>query len=59
MKKFNGFDLGIRVKEVNDKIKVIIISAYENIDGNLFSFELLQKPILLQIFLAQVNSYIN
>jgi two-component SAPR family response regulator len=59
MKKFNGFDLGIRVKEVNDKIKVIIISAYENIDCNLFSFELLQKPILLQIFLAQVNSYIN
>jgi two-component SAPR family response regulator len=59
MKKFNGFDLAIRVKEVNDKIKVIIISAYENMDGNLFSFELLQKPILLQVFLAQVNRYIN
>src|SRR5215208_5832615 len=25
MKKLNGFDLAIRVKEVNDKIKVIII----------------------------------
>jgi two-component SAPR family response regulator len=51
--------LAIRVKEVNDKIKVIIISAYENIDGNLFNFELLQKPILLQVFLAKVNSYLN
>jgi DNA-binding NtrC family response regulator len=59
MKKLNGFDLAIRVKKVNDKIKVIIISAYENIDGNLFNFELLQKPILLQAFLAKVNRYLN
>jgi two-component system cell cycle sensor histidine kinase/response regulator CckA len=59
MKKLNGCDLAIRIKEMNDKIKVILISAYENIEGNTLNFELLQKPIPLQLLIEKVNSYVK
>ena len=50
MKKLNSCELANSIKEMNDKIKVIVISAYENIEGNTLILELLQKPIPLQLF---------
>ena len=45
MPEINGCELGKKIKEIDDKIKVIIITAYENIIENTFDFELIKKPI--------------
>jgi DNA-binding NtrC family response regulator len=49
----------IKVKELNHKIQVIIITAYENIDGNVLNFEHINKPITIQILLEKVNDYLK
>ena len=49
MKKLNSCELANSIKEMNDKIKVIVISAYENIEGNTLNLELLQKPISIKV----------
>lgn len=59
MKKLNGCDLGIKIKELNNNIKVILISSYESIEGNRLGFELLNKPILIQTLLKKVKTYIK
>ena len=59
MKKLNSCELAKSIKEMNGKIKVIVISAYENIEGNTLNLELLQKPIPLQLLIEKVNSYIK
>jgi len=38
MNKMNGCELGIKVKELNNNIQVILITAYESIDGNILNF---------------------
>jgi two-component SAPR family response regulator len=59
MKKLNSCKLAKSIKEMNDKIKVIVVSPYENIQGNTLNLELLQKPIRLQLLIEKVNSYIK
>jgi two-component SAPR family response regulator len=55
----NGCELGIKVKELNHKIQVILITAYENIDGNVLNFEHINKPITIQTLLGKVNDYLK
>lgn len=57
MSKLNGCKLGIKVKELNDKIQVLFISAYSNIECNKLNFELLNKPIPIQTLIDKVNEY--
>ena len=45
MKQLAGFNLGLRIKESNYKIKVILINVHEYFEGNSISFELFQKPL--------------
>ena len=52
-------NLGIKLKGLNNNIQVILITAYENIDGNILNFERLKKPITLQILLEKVNNYLK
>lgn len=59
MTGLNGCELGIKVKELNNKIKVILISAYENIEDNRLSFELLAKPIQIQKLIKKVMMYVK
>ncbi len=60
MPYLNGFELGTKVKELNGNIKVILISAYDNIeDNNRLNFELLKKPVTLQKLLDIVNVSLN
>lgn len=49
MKQLAGFNLGLRIKESNYKIKVILINAHEYIEGNSINFELFQKPLFTKI----------
>ena len=59
MPNLNGCELGTKVKELNNDIKVILISAYANIeDNNNLNFELLRKPLKLQKLVDTVNVYL-
>lgn len=53
----NGCEFGIKVKELNRNIKVILISAYDSIEdnNNKLNFELHRKPVTLQKLLDIVN----
>jgi two-component SAPR family response regulator len=57
MSKLNGYNLGIKVKELNNKIKILLISTYENIECNKLNFELLNKPIPIETLIDKVNEY--
>jgi DNA-binding NtrC family response regulator len=59
MPNLNGCELGAKVKELNRNIKVILISAYDNIEDNNLNFELLRKPIKIQQLLDRVNISLN
>lgn len=59
MSKLNGCALGIKVKELNDKIKVLLISAYENIECSILNYEMLNKPIPIQTLIDKVNRYMK
>lgn len=59
MNKMNGCELGIKVKELNNNIQVILITAYESIDGNILNFEHINKLITIQILLEKVNDYLK
>lgn len=45
MPEINGCELGIKTKEIDEKINVIIITAYENIIEDTNNFEVIKKPI--------------
>ena len=60
MPKLNGCELGTKVKELNENIKVIIISSYDSIENNnKLNFELLKKPVKLQKLLDIVKVSLN
>ena len=49
MPKLNGCELELKLKELNNNIKVILISAYENIEDNKLNIKLYHKPIPVKI----------
>lgn len=59
MPEINGCELGTKIKEIDEKIKVIIITAYENIVEDIDDFEVIKKPIstikLLELVANNVN----
>jgi two-component SAPR family response regulator len=60
MPYLNGCEVGNKVKEFNENIKVILISAYDSIeDNNKLNFELLRKPVTLQKLLDIVTASLN
>ena len=59
MPDLNGCELCAKVKELNRNTKVILISAYDNIEDNKLNFELLRKPIKIQRLLDRVNASLN
>ena len=59
MNKMNGCELGIKVKELNHNIQVMLITAYDNIDGNVLNFEHINKPTTIRILLEKVSGYMK
>jgi len=57
----NGCELGTKVKELNENIKVILISAYDSIEdnNNKLNFEFHRKPVTLQQVLDIVDVSLN
>jgi DNA-binding NtrC family response regulator len=58
MPEINGCELGTKIKEIDEKIKIIIITAYENIIENA-DFELIKKPISTTKLLEVVANNID
>jgi len=60
MPEINGCELATKIKEIDEKINIIIITAYENIIENTVNFELIKKPIstvkLLEIVAKNVQN---
>ena len=62
MPYLNGFELGTKVKELNENIKVILISSYDSIEddnNNKLNFEFHRKPVTLQKLLDIVDVSLN
>ena len=59
MPHLNGYEFALRIKELNKKIKIILISAYNNIKDYKGEFELLKKPIPIQTLIDKVNENIK
>ena len=59
MNKMNGCELGIKVKELNHNIQVMLITAYDNIDSNVLNFEHINKPTTIRILLEKVSGYMK
>ena len=59
MPEINGSELATKIKEIDEKIKIIIITAYENIIENTFDFELIKKPISTTKLLEVVADKLN
>ena len=55
MPKMNGYEFSLKIKELNNNIKIILISAYDNIEGYKGEFELLKKPIPVQTLIDKVK----
>ena len=52
MPKLNGYEFGLKIKELNNNMK---ISAYDNIESYKGEFEFLKKPIPIQTLIDKVN----
>ena len=59
MPKLNGCELGLKLKELNNNIKVILISAYENIEDNKLNIKLYRKPIPVKNLIAIVDDQLK
>ena len=59
MPKLNGCELGLKLKELNNNIKVILISAYENMEDNKLNFKLYHKPIPVKKLIAIVDDQLK
>jgi len=61
MPYLNGCELGTKVKELNENIKVILISSYDSIEdnNNKLIFEFHRKPVTLQKLLDIVDVSLN
>ena len=59
MPEINGCELATKIKEIDEKINIIIITAYENIIEDTFGFELVKKPISTAKLLEVVADNIN
>ena len=59
MPKLNGYEFGLKIKELDNNIKIILISAYDNIEGYKGEFEFLKKPIPIQTLIDKVNENIK
>lgn len=59
MPHLNGYEFALRIKKLNKKIKIILISAYNNFKDYKGEFELLKKPIPIQTLLDKVKENVK
>ena len=58
MPVMNGNELCTKLMQINSEFKVILMSAYENIEGDVSKFKFMRKPITMANLLQIVKNTI-
>ena len=59
MSQMTGCELANQIYAINPKIKMILITAYDDIVNNALNLEIIKKPITLNQLLEIVKRYMN
>jgi DNA-binding NtrC family response regulator len=59
MPEMTGCELANQIAAINPKIKMILITAYDDIVNNALNLEIVKKPITISKILEIVNQYMN
>ena len=59
MSPIQGCDLANKVSVINPKIKMVLITAYDNIKNNNLNLEIVKKPITLSRLLQIIQQHLN
>jgi len=59
MPKLNGYEFGLKIKQLDNNMKILLISAYDHIEDYRGEFELLKKPIPIQTLIDKVNEKVK
>ena len=59
MSPIQGCDLANKVSVINPKIKMVLITAYDNIKNNNLNLEIVKKPITLSRLLQIIQQHFN
>ena len=55
MPNLNGYELCTKLRQLNPKLEVILMSAYDTIECDISKFTIVKKPILIAQFLQIVR----
>jgi DNA-binding NtrC family response regulator len=59
MSPLQGSELANKISAINPKIKMILITAYDDIPNNDLNLEIVKKPISLSKLLQIIQQYLN
>jgi two-component SAPR family response regulator len=59
MPQMTGCELANQIFAINPKIKMVLITAYDDIVNNALNLEIIKKPITLNRLLEIVKRYMN
>jgi FixJ family two-component response regulator len=59
MPRMTGCELAIEVNAINQDIKMVFLTGYDNIVNNKFQLEIIKKPITLTRLLKLVEKYMK
>jgi DNA-binding NtrC family response regulator len=59
MSSMQGSELANKISAINPKIKMILLTAYDNIKNNDLNLEIVKKPITLSKLLQIIQRYLN
>jgi DNA-binding NtrC family response regulator len=57
--QMTGCDLAEKIIEINPQMKMILITAYDDIINNTFNLELIHKPIKINELVQIIRSYMQ
>ena len=59
MSQMTGYELANQISAINPKIKMVLITAYDDIGNNALNLEIIKKPITLNRIVETVKQNIN
>ncbi|HEX7258283.1 MAG TPA: response regulator [Nitrososphaeraceae archaeon] len=59
MSPMQGSELASKISAINPKIKMILITAYDDIPNNDLNLEIVKKPITLSKLVQIIQQYLN
>jgi len=59
MSPMQGSELASKISAINPKIKMILITAYDDIPNNDLNLEIVKKPIMTSKLVQIIQQYLN